>query len=100
MISSDKCSGSCNVLSPKICFPKEAKDINVKAFNMIPNKSETKSMTKYISCDCKCKFNTTTWIQTKNVIIKHVNVNVKLILHAKKIVFGILGHVLVKIAII
>ena len=84
MISSDKCSGSCNVLSPKICFPKEAKDINVKAFNMIPNKSETKSMTKYISCDCKCKFNTTTWIQTKNVIIKHVNVNVKLIVHAKK----------------
>ena len=60
MISSDKCSGSCNVLSPKICFPKKAKDINVKAFNMIPNKSETKSMTKYISCDCKCKFNTTT----------------------------------------
>ena len=51
---------------------------------MIPNKNETKTMTKYISCDCKCKFNTTTWIQTKNVIIKHVNVNVKLIVHVKK----------------
>ena len=35
MISLDKCRGSCNVLSPKICVPKETKDINVKAFNMI-----------------------------------------------------------------
>ena len=25
MISLDKCSGSCNVLSPKICIPKEQK---------------------------------------------------------------------------
>ena len=46
MISLDKCSGSCNVLSPKICVPKETKDINVKAFNMITNKNETKTMTK------------------------------------------------------
>ena len=38
MISLDKCSGSCNVLSPKICVPKETKDINVKAFNIITNK--------------------------------------------------------------
>ena len=32
MISLDKCTGSCNVLSPKICVPKETKIINVKAF--------------------------------------------------------------------
>ena len=38
MISLDKCSGSCNVLSPKICVLKKAKDINVKGFNMITNK--------------------------------------------------------------
>ena len=31
MISLDKCTGSCNVLSSKICVPKETKDINVKA---------------------------------------------------------------------
>ena len=30
MISLDKCTGSCNVLSPKICFPEETKDINFK----------------------------------------------------------------------
>ena len=56
----NKCTGSCNVLSPKICVPKETKDINVKAFNMITNKDEVKAMTEHISCDCRCKFNSTT----------------------------------------
>ena len=59
MISLNKCTGSCNVLSPKICVPKETKDINVKALNMITNKNEAKAMTEHISCDCKCKFNST-----------------------------------------
>ena len=31
VISLNKCIGSCNVLSPKICLPKENKDINVKS---------------------------------------------------------------------
>ena len=55
MISLDKCSGSCNVLSSKICVPEKAKYINVKAFNMITNKIEAKTMAKHISCDRKCK---------------------------------------------
>ena len=60
MISLDRCNESCNVLSPKVCVPKETKDINVKVFNKIANKNEAKTMTKHISCDCKCKFNCTT----------------------------------------
>ena len=44
MISLNKCTGSCNTLSPKICVPKETKDINVKAFNMITNKNEARAM--------------------------------------------------------
>ena len=48
MISLDRCNGSSNVLSPKICFPKETKDINVKVFNMITNKNEAKAMTNII----------------------------------------------------
>ena len=59
MISSDKCTESCYVLSPNMCVPKETKDINVKAFNIITNKNEAKTMAKHISCDCKCKFNGT-----------------------------------------
>ena len=56
MISLSKCTGVCNVLSPKICVPKETKDINVKVFNMITNKDETRAITEHIPCDCKCKF--------------------------------------------
>ena len=60
MISSNKCTATCNVLSTKKCVPRETKDINVKAFNMITNKDEAKAMAEHISCDCKCKFNSTT----------------------------------------
>ena len=65
MINIDKCNGSCSVLSSKICFPKETKDINVAVFNMITNKNEVKTMAKHISCDCKCKFNSTTCNSTQ-----------------------------------
>ena len=37
-------------------------------------------------------------IQIKNGIIKHVNANVKIIVSAKKIIIGILAHVLLRIA--
>ena len=40
MISLDKCTGSCNVLHPKICVRKETKDINVKPFNMVTKKKK------------------------------------------------------------
>ena len=41
------------------CVAKETKDINVKAFNLVTNKNEAKAMTEHVSCDCKCKFNST-----------------------------------------
>ena len=57
MISLDKCTGSWNVLSPKVSVLEETKDINVKAFKTITTKNEAEVMTEHISCDCKCKFN-------------------------------------------
>ena len=57
MIILNNSTGSCDVLSPKICVRKETKDINVKAFNMITKKGESKAMIEHISCDSKCKFN-------------------------------------------
>ena len=47
MISLEKSNGSENVLSPKICVPKETKDITVKVFDMIKNKNEAKTMKKH-----------------------------------------------------
>ena len=43
MISLDKCTGRCNVLSPRIRVPKKTKDIHVKAFNMITKKKQKRS---------------------------------------------------------
>ena len=48
MISLDECTGNCNVFSQNICVSKETKDINMKAFNIIINKNEAKTMTKHI----------------------------------------------------
>ena len=49
---------------------KKKKRQNVKVFNTITSKNEAKTMTKHISCDCKCKFNRTAAIQIKNEIMK------------------------------
>ena len=57
VISLNKCTESCNVLSRKICVPKETKYIHFKAFHMITNKNEAKAMAEHISCGFKFKFN-------------------------------------------
>ena len=72
MIWLDKFNGSFNTtddLSMKICvpmtylqkyvFPVKQKT-NVKVFNVITRINEAKTFVKHISCNCKCKFNSTT----------------------------------------
>ena len=59
MINLNKFTGSCNVIFPKMCVPKETKDGNVKSFKMVTNKNKAEAMTEHISCDCKCKFHST-----------------------------------------
>ena len=64
MISIDKCNGSCNDaddIPTKIYVPSKTKDVNVKVFKMITRINEAKTLIKHISCDCKCKFNSTTF---------------------------------------
>ena len=48
------------VLSWKVCV-QEKKKTNSNVFNMITNKNEAKTVAKHFSCDCKCKFYSTTW---------------------------------------
>ena len=95
MVRLDKYTGSYNVLSSKIHFPKETKDINVKAFNMLKQKW---SMAKHISCDLNANSIAQHVIQIKNGIIKYVNVNVKIIISATNIIVGNLAGVFVRIA--
>ena len=58
-----KFSGSCNSgndLSMRICVPSKTKDLCVKAFNVITNRNEAKTLVKHISCSYKYKSNSTT----------------------------------------
>ena len=64
IFSLDRCNGSCNSvndLSAKICVPNKTKGVNVKVFNMLTKITEAKTLIAHISCDCKCKFNSTTY---------------------------------------
>ena len=66
MISLDKCTGNCKILSLKTQVVKERKNLNVKAFSIITNKNETKAMVEHISCNCKCQFKSTTCNSNQN----------------------------------
>ena len=55
----DKCVGSCNTvndLSNKVCVPDKMEDLNIGMFNMMIGINELKTLTRHISCECKCKF--------------------------------------------
>ena len=51
--------GSCNSLndlSNKACIPNKTEDLNLSMINMITGVKESKTLTKHISCECKCRF--------------------------------------------
>ena len=68
-VKSDRCVGSCNTLSDlsnKVCILNKTEDLNLSVFNMITGINEPKTLTKHISCKCKCnldgtKCNTNQW---------------------------------------
>ena len=40
----------------KICVPNKTEDLNLSVFNMITEINESEILTKHISCECQCKF--------------------------------------------
>ena len=55
----DRCVGSCNTLndlSNKVCVPNKTEDLKLRVFNIITEINESKTLTKHISCECKCQF--------------------------------------------
>ena len=63
---------------------------------MITGINESKTLTKHLSCKFKCKFDEKNAIQINGGTTINVNVSVKNIIYVKKIMFGILLHVVVK----
>ena len=51
-------NGSCNTVddpSGKMCVPNTTKDASLNLFKMITRINKSKTFTKHISCECKCK---------------------------------------------
>ena len=58
----DRCVGSSNTLndlSNKVCIPNKTEDLTLSVSNMITGITKSKTLTKNISCECKCKFDGT-----------------------------------------
>ena len=100
MISSNKCAGSCEALSPKLYVQKETKEINVKVFSMITSENETKAIAEHISCNRKCKFNSRVCNSNQkwNNKIYQCECKSYRTCKKKKIIVEILAHVIVRIA--
>ena len=84
-----------NDLSNKVCVPNKTGDLILSVLIMITGINEIKTLTKHVSCKCKCKFdgrkcksnqkwnNDKCWSSVKSVYVK-------------KIIFGMLLHVFAK----
>ena len=100
VVKLDNCSGNCstpNDSSYRVCVPNKTGDLNLHVFNMITAKNESKTLTKNISCKCNCRFDGKNVSQMNAEITINVCVSVKNAMYVKKIVFGILLHIVGKI---
>ena len=50
------CLNTLNDLPNKVCVPNETEDLNLSVLNMITGINKSNTLTKHISCKCKCKF--------------------------------------------
>ena len=58
VVKLDRCVGSFNTrndLSNKMPFSNKAEYLNLSGFNMITGINESKTLTKHISCEYKCR---------------------------------------------
>ena len=59
VVKLDKCVGSSNTLNDlpnKVRVPNKTEELNLRVFNMITGINESKTLTKHVSCECKCRF--------------------------------------------
>ena len=45
-----------NDFSDKVCVPNKTEDLDLSVLNMITKINESRTLTKHISCECKCEF--------------------------------------------
>ena len=68
IVSLDRYNRNCNNLddpSGKMCIPNKTKHVNLNAFNVIIEISESKTLIKHISRKCRFKFDFKKWNNKK-----------------------------------
>ena len=70
-------------MSNKAYVPKRTEDLNLSMFNMITGTNESKTLTKHISCKCKCKFDGRKYNSNQSGITINVTVSAKNIKYVK-----------------
>ena len=59
MVKLDRGAESCNTcsdLSNKVCVPNKTDDLTLSVFNILTKISESKTLRKHVSGECKCNF--------------------------------------------
>ena len=59
MVKLNRCAASCNTLddlSNKVYVPNKTEDLSLNIYKMITEINVSKTLTKHISCECKCRF--------------------------------------------
>ena len=92
VVKLDRCTGSCN----ELCVPNKTKDLNLSVFNLITGINEWKTLTNIYYANVNVDLMEGNVIQINGGITINVNVNVKNVIYVKKIMLGILLHVIVK----
>ena len=95
----DRFAGNYNIindLSNKVCVPNKTEDSHLSVFNMMTEINESKTLTKDISCEFKCKFyetkcNSNQWKNNNKCQCECKKHNI-----CKNFIFGNLLHVIVK----
>ena len=95
----DRCVESCNTindLSNKVYVLNKTEDLNLNVFNMITGINESKALKNMYHANINVNSMVEIVTQIKIEIMINVYVNVKSIICEKKIIFGILLHIVGK----
>ena len=80
----DRCVGNCTILndsSNKVCVANKIEDLNLSVFSIITGINESKTLTKHLLCECKCKFYTRKCNSDHGGATIYVNVNVEKVMY-------------------
>ena len=92
--------GSCNTLidlSSKVYIPNKTEDFSLSVSNTITGIYQSKSLTKHLSCEYKCRFDGKNGVQIYGGIMINVHASVTKFIYMKKNTFEILVNVFAKI---